>query len=82
MNENIITIYDKEGNKQEYKILLIIEKEYYYIIYTDINSQSIKNNLNVIKVSSLDNLAAIPINDDEWNMLENEYNNIINQKTI
>ena len=82
MNENIITIYDNENNKKDYKILLIIEKEYYYIIYTDLKNTNIKNNLNVVKVSSLDKLDIIPMNNNDWKIVETEYKNLINEKTL
>ena len=77
MNENIITIYDAKNNKKDYKILLIIEKKYCYIICSDINNPSIKNNLIVVKLVSLDNLEILPISDDEWKSLEDEYTDII-----
>ena len=82
MNENVITIYDNENNKKDYKILLIIEKEYYYIIYTDLKNTNIKNNLNVVKVSSLDKLDIIPMNNNDWKIVETEYKNLINEKTL
>ena len=82
MNENIITIYDNENNKKDYKILLIIEKEYYYIIYTDLKNTNIKKNLNVVKVSSLDKLDIIPMNNNDWKIVETEYKNLINEKTL
>lgn len=82
MNENIITIYDNENNKKDYKILLIIEKEYYYIIYTDLKNTNIKKNLNVVKVSSLDKLDIIPMNNNDWKIVEKEYKNLINEKTL
>lgn len=82
MNENIITVYDNQNNKRQYKILLIVEKEYYYIIYTDLENNNIKKDLFAVKVSSLNNLNTIPLNDDEWHMLENEYRNLINEKTL
>ena len=78
MNENIITIYDQNNNPEQYKILLIIEKKYKYIIYTDIKNRNIKNNLYAIKVSSLKELKPLKINDSEWQMIEKEYNNSIN----
>ena len=82
MNENVITIYDNENNKKDYKILLIIEKEYYYIIYTDLKNTNIKKNLNVVKVSSLDKLDIIPMNNNDWKIVEKEYKNLINEKTL
>ena len=82
MNENVITIYDNENNKKDYKILLIIEKEYYYIIYTDLKNINIKKNLNVVKVSSLDKLDIIPMNNNDWKIVEKEYKNLINEKTL
>ena len=77
MNKNIITIYDSE-NIEKYKILLVIKKDYNYIIYTDINNDSIKKNLYVVKTLDFNNLTPITINDDEWQMINSEYNKLIN----
>ena len=82
MNENIITIYDNKNNKKQYKVLLIIEKEYYYIIYTDLENNNIKKDLYAIKVSSMDELNPIPIDKDEWEMIQKEYSNLIKEKTL
>ena len=76
MSENIITIHDNNTEKQ-YKILMVIEKENYYIIYTDINNYNIKKDLYAIKVNSLESTESLPISDEEWKMLEIEYQNLI-----
>ena len=76
MNENIITTYDNK-NEDKYKILLAIEKENYYIIYTDLKNYNIKEDLYAIKLNSLDSEEVLPISDDEWKMLEYEYNNLV-----
>ncbi len=77
MNNDRITI-TLNGIKKEYKLLLIIQKDYYYIIYTDINNTELNKNLYVAKVDSLENInSTLPINDLEWLMLEEEYTKII-----
>ena len=76
MKDNIITIYDDIG-KKDYKVLLVIEKEYYYVIYTDISNENIKKDLRAIKLKSLDSKEPLPISNDEWKMIEKEYQNLI-----
>ena len=77
MNKNIITIYDNE-NILKYKILLVIKKDYNYIIYTDLNNENINKNLYAIKILDFNDQSPLPINDDEWQMINNEYNKLIN----
>ena len=75
---DIITLYDENNNKKDYKVLLVINDEYKYIIYTDIDNKDLRNNLMVAKVKSLDNLSdTLPINQDEWKYIENKYKEII-----
>ena len=77
MGNNILTIYDENNNTKDYKVLLVIENEYRYIIYTDLNNYNIKKNLYAIKLKSLDSTEPIYINDTEWKTIENEYQNLI-----
>ncbi len=77
MNENIIKIYDNNGSDEEYQVLAVLKKEFDYIIYTDLNNDNIKKNIQAIKVSSNNNNEVIPINKKEWQMLEQEYLNLI-----
>lgn len=77
MGENILTIYDEDNNTKDYKILLVIEKDYKYIIYTDLNNYNIKKNLYAIKLNSLESKEPIFINDSEWKMIYDEYQNLI-----
>ena len=75
---DIITLYDENNNKKDYKVLLVINDEYKYIIYTDIDNKDLRNNLMVAKVKSLDNLSeTLQINQDEWKYIENKYKEII-----
>ena len=75
---DIITLYDENNNKKDYKVLLVINDEYKYIIYTDIDNKDLRNNLMVAKVKSLDNLSeTLPITQDEWKYIENKYKKII-----
>ncbi len=77
--DNIIEVYDENNVKKEYKLLLVIEKEYKYLIYTDIDNNDIRKNLYAVKVKSIDNINdTIPMKDEEWQMLENEYNKLLN----
>ena len=77
MNENILTIYDENNKSKDYKILLVIEKDYQYIIYTNLTNYNIKKDLYVIKLDSLDSKETLYINDSEWKMIEKEYNNLV-----
>ena len=80
MKENIITIYDSDNNINKYKILLIIKKDYLYIIYTDMDNYNLKNNLYAVKTKSLESNEVIPINEDEWQMIEEKFKNSISIK--
>lgn len=78
MKDNLITI-EMDGSKKDYKVLAIVDKEYKYIIYTDIENDDIKNNLYVAKVKNLENInETLEISDSEWQMIENEYNKLLN----
>ena len=77
MNDNIITVYDKNNNQKQYKILLVIEKDYYYIIFTNLNNYNIKENLYAVKLKCLNDTSPLLINDNEWLILEQEYLNLI-----
>lgn len=79
MNKDIITLLDEDNKPTDYKLLMVIDKEYKYIIYTDIDNQDIKKDLYVIKTKELkDNEESISINDDEWKMIEKTFNKLIN----
>lgn len=77
MENNILTVYDENNNAKDYKVLLVIEKDYKYIIYTDLNNYNIKKNLYAIKLSSLESTEPVFINSTEWEMIEKEYQNLI-----
>ena len=80
MNDTI-TLYDENNQTKEYKLLLIIDNDFKYIIYTDLDSNDLKDNLYAIKVKSLNNNEEIiPITDSEWIMIKEEYNKIVNNK--
>ena len=78
MNKDIITLYDENDSPKEYKLLMVIDKEFKYIIYTDIDNQNIKKNLYAIKIKDYSDKETIPIDENEWNMIENQYKKIIN----
>ena len=80
MDENIIKIHHSDDSVKDYKILLIIKREYYYVVYTDLSNTNIKEDLHVIKIKSLDSNEILPISDDEWLMIEEEYNKLCNGK--
>ncbi len=73
-----IKIYDKDNNLKEYKVLLIIDLDYKYIIYTNINNNNLEKDLLVAKVKSLDDInETLEISDEEWKMIEERYQKII-----
>ncbi len=78
MDENIIKIHHSDGSTKDYKILVTIKKEDYYIIYTDLGNNNIKEDLYAIKIKSFENNEVLPISDDEWLMIEQEYVNLLN----
>ena len=79
MDKDIITIFDNNNQTKDYKLLLVIDNEYKYIIYTDIYNLYIKNNIYSIKIKELiSNEEILPINDNEWQMIEDNYLKLIN----
>ncbi len=78
MDEDIITLYDDNNQSTDYKLLLVIDKNYQYLIYTDLDNMDISKNLYAIKINNLkSNEEAIPITEEEWNMIENTYQKLI-----
>lgn len=77
MSKDIITIYDDNGPK-EYKLLMIIDQEYKYIIYTDLDNLDIKKDLYAIKVKELNSNEVFPITSNEWDMIKKTYNKLVN----
>ena len=76
-----IIVYDENNNPKEYKLLLIIDKEYKYIIYTDINNDNIEKDIMVAKVTSLDNInKMLQINENEWQMIEERYKKFLSMR--
>ena len=80
MKNEIITIYE-DGKKKEYKLLMVLQKEYKYIIYTNKDNPHLDKNIFVAKVNNLESInETLPLTEDEWEMLESEYKKIINTK--
>ena len=78
MNKDIITIYDDNNQKKDYKLLLVINNEYKYLIYTNIYNMDFRKDLYVVKTKSLTKSEdTIPINDEEWKMIEKTYSELI-----
>ena len=78
MRDDIITIYENNIPK-EYKLLMIIDKDFNYIIYTDKENTKIDKDLYVAKVTNINDIKeTLPINEDEWKMIEEEYFKVIN----
>lgn len=80
MNNDLITLYDSNNQKKDYKLLLVIDNEYKYVIYTDIDNTDINKNLYAIKIKEFNNNEeTIPISDTEWEMIENKLKELINK---
>ena len=78
MDKDIITIVSN-NEKKEYRLLAIISNQ--YIIYTNLNNSDITKDIHVIKVESIDNLdKIIPMTDEEYEIINKKYDNIINKK--
>ena len=76
--EDRITLMNNNNQEKDYKLLAIIDKEYKYLIYTNLSNTNMKKNLYAVKVKELtNNSETIPITDDEWNMINKEYMSII-----
>lgn len=80
MDRDIITLYDNNNQKKDYKLLLVINSEYKYVIYTNIENTDINKDLHAIKIKEFNNNEeTIPITDSEWEMIENELKKLINK---
>ena len=76
-----INIYDENNNLKEYKVLLIIDSDYKYIVYTNMDNNDLNKDLMVAKVKSLENInETFEITDEEWQMIEKKYESIIQDK--
>ena len=77
--EDIITLTNENNEEKDYKLLFVINKEYQYLIYTDLYNTDYKSHLYAIKTRDLDTDEEIlPISDSEWDMIEKTYNKLIN----
>ena len=80
MNNDLITLYDSNNQKKDYKLLLVIDNEYKYVIYTDIDNTDINKNLYAIKIKEFNNNEeTIPIDDNELLMIENKLKELIDK---
>ena len=80
MNNDLITLYDSNNQKKDYKLLLVIDNEYKYVIYTDIDNTDINKNLYAIKIREFNNNEeTIPIDDNELLMIENKLKELIDK---
>ena len=76
---NTIKIYDDKNELKEYKVLLVIDMENKYVIYTNIDNDNPHKDLMVAKLKSLKGEnETLPITDAEWEMIEQEYLKVIN----
>lgn len=79
MKGDIITLYDNNNKQEDYKLLCIICKEYNYLLYTDILNTNVNKNVYAIKTKSLKKFEEVlPIDENEWDMIENTYKKLIN----
>ncbi len=73
MNDEL-SIIRQNGQRDEYKLLCIIEKDYKYIIYTNKDNVNIKENLYVAKTKYANYLEEIlPMDDNDWEIVNQEY---------
>lgn len=80
MNNDLITLYDSNDQKKDYKLLLVIDNNYKYVIYTDTDNTDITKNLYAIKIKDFNNNEeTIPIDDNELLMLETKLKELIDK---
>ena len=80
MNNDLITLYDSNNQKKDYKLLLVIDNNYKYVIYTDTDNTDITKNLYAIKIKDFNNNEeTIPIDDNELLMLETKLKELIDK---
>ena len=70
MEKDIITFIN-DISEEKYKLLSVIDNQ--YIIYTDIDNLNPVDNINIIKVKSLNELTILPIEDNELKEIEQRY---------
>lgn len=70
--EKDIIILKNDNNEERYKLLSVIDNQ--YIIYTALSNNNPTNNINIIKVKSLDELdKLLPIQNNELKEIEQKY---------
>lgn len=76
---DIIKIIDDNNEEKEYILLAIFTlSNSQYIVYKDVNNNSINDNLLASRVEEFEsNMNLYPLNDEEWDMIEEEYKKII-----
>ena len=76
---DIIKIIDDNNEEKEYILLAIFTlSNGQYIVYKDVNNNSINDNLLASRVEEFEsNMNLYPLNDEEWDMIEEEYKKII-----
>lgn len=80
MNNDLITLYDSNNQKKDYKLLLVIDNNYKYVIYTDSENTNISKNLYAIKIKDFNNNEeTIPIDDNELLMIETKLKELIDK---
>ena len=70
MEKDLITLIT-DSNEERYKLLSVIDNQ--YIIYTLLDNHNPIDNINIIKVKSLDELEILPIDDEETRIIEQKY---------
>ena len=70
MEKDLITLIT-DSNEERYKLLSVIDNQ--YIIYTLLDNHNPIDNINIIKVKSLNELEILPIDDEETRIIEQKY---------
>ena len=74
MEKDLLTIISDNG-EERYKLLAVIDNQ--YILYTTLTNINPIDNINIIKVKSLDELDVIPITKNEMETIYDKYNDLL-----
>ena len=77
--EDIIKIINNNEEKEYILLAIFTINGKQYIVYKDIDNDSINKNLLASRVDEFkSNMKLFPLTDEEWNTVEEEYKKIIN----
>lgn len=76
---DIIKVYNENNEEKDYILLAIFTiNGKQYIVYKDINNESINENLLASRIDEFSkDMKLFPLSDKEWDMVSDEYQKLI-----